>query len=64
MKAINDYIKTYDELMSKINLKDNISEFLKKLSSGERVSVLDLDEEIYKWIKSSDFASKIILKIN
>ena len=64
VKAINDYIKTYDELMSKINLKDNISDFLKKLSSGERVSVLDLDEEIYKWIKSSDFASKIILRIN
>ena len=43
---------------------NNVLDFLKKLTSGERVSVLDMDEEVYKWLKTSGFANKILLKIN
>ena len=64
VNAIKEYIETYDKLMSKLNLKDNVSAFLKKLASGERVSVMDLDEEVYRWIKSSGFANKILLRVN
>lgn len=62
--AIEDYIKTYDELMNKLNLKENVLKFLKKLAAGESVSINDMDNDVYQWIKSSDFANKIMLKIN
>lgn len=64
VKAIDEYIETYDNLMNKLDLKGNVLDFLKKLTSGERVSVLDMDEEVYKWLKTSGFANKILLKIN
>ena len=63
VKAINEYIETYDRLMNKLNLKDNVSAFLKKLASGERVSIADMDDEVYNWIKTSGFSSKILLRI-
>lgn len=63
VKAINEYIETYDNLMNKLNLKDNVSTFLKKLASGERVSIMDMDDEVYNWIKTSGFANKILLKV-
>ena len=63
VKAINDYIETYDNLMNKLNLKDNVSAFLKKLASGERVSIMDMDDDVYNWIKTSGFANKILLKV-
>ena len=64
VKAIDEYIETYDNLMNKLDLKGNVLDFLKSLTSGERVSVLDMDEEVYKWLKTSGFANKILLKIN
>ena len=64
VEAIKEYIKIYDDLMNKLKLKDNVSGFLKKLASGERVSLLDMDEDVYKWIKESGFANKIVLKVN
>lgn len=64
VEAIKEYIKIYDDLMNKLNLKDNVSDFLKKLASGERVSIFDMDDDVYKWIKESGFANKIVLKVN
>lgn len=64
VKAIDEYIETYDKLMNKLELKDNVLKFLKLLTSGERVSVMDMDDEVYKWLKTSEFANKIFLKIN
>lgn len=64
VKAIEEYIDIYEKLINKLNLKENISAFLKKLASGERVSIKDMDDEVYKWIKASDFSNKIILKVN
>lgn len=64
VKAIDEYIETYDKLMNKLDLKGNVLTFLKSLTSGERVSVMDMDEEVYKWLKTSGFANKILLKIN
>lgn len=64
VKAIDEYIETYDKLMNKLDLKDNVLKFLKLLTSGERVSVMDMDDEVYKWLKTSGFANKILLKIN
>ena len=64
VKAIDEYIETYDKLMSKLDFKDNVIKFLKLLTSGERVSVMDMDDEVYKWLKTSGFANKILLKIN
>ena len=64
VNAIKDYIETYDRLMDKLNLKDNVLSFLKKLTSGERVSIMDMEDDVYQWIKTSDFANKILLRIN
>ena len=64
VKAIDEYIETYDKLMNKLDLKENVLTFLKSLTSGEKVSVMDMDDEVYKWLKTSGFANKILLKIN
>ena len=64
VNAIKDYIETYDRLMDKLNLKDHVLAFLKKLTSGERVSIMDMEDDVYQWIKTSDFANKILLRIN
>lgn len=64
VKAIDEYIETYDKLMNKLDLKGNVLTFLKSLTSGEKVSVMDMDDEVYKWLKTSGFANKILLKIN
>ena len=64
VNATKDYIETYDTLMDKLNLKDNVLAFLKKLTSGERVSIMDMEDDAYQWIKTPDFANKILLRIN
>ena len=54
VKAIDEYIETYDNLMNKLDLKGNVLDFLKSLTSGERVSVMDMDEEVYKIIPEKE----------
>lgn len=63
VKAIDEYIETYNSLMTKLNLKENILDFLIKLSSGAQVTISDMDSEVYEWIKKSEFANKITLII-
>lgn len=64
LTAIEEYTKIYNELMNILNLKPEILEFLKKLSSSSSVSIADMSDDVYNWIKTSDFANKIVLKIN
>lgn len=61
--AIEEYVSTYNVLMDKLNLSENILAFLKLLTSGNAVTLNDMNADVYDWIKTSGFASKINLKI-
>lgn len=61
--AIDDYVTTYNGLMDKLSLKDSVLTFLKLLTSGRSVTLNDMNEEVYDWIKNSGFAGKINLGI-
>jgi len=63
IKAIEDYIETYNTLMGKLNLSENVLAFLKLLTSGRTVTLNDMSAEVYEWIKTSGFAGKINIGI-
>lgn len=63
LKAIDEYISTYEVLMSKLNLKDSVLEFLRLLTSGGPVSLRDMSPDVYEWIIASGFAGKINIGI-
>ena len=62
--ALVEYRNIYDTLMSKLNLSENVLEFIKSLTSSNKVTLFDLTPEVFEWIKSSEFAKKITLNIN
>ena len=61
--AINDYITIYSALMDKLDLKDSVLAFIKQLTSGSHVTLSDMNEEVYDWLKKSGFGGKINLNI-
>lgn len=61
--AIDDYVTIYNDLMGKLNLKESVLTFLKLLTSGRSVTLNDMNEEVYEWIKNSGFAGKISIGI-
>lgn len=63
LQAIEDYITTYNSLMSKLDLSDEVMNFLKLLTSGQKVTIADLTPTVYTWIKSSEFVNRISLSI-
>lgn len=63
LKAIDEYVSTYEILMNKLNLKDSVFDFLKLLTSGHPVSLKDMSPDVYKWIIASGFAGKINIGI-
>lgn len=63
INAIDEYKTIYDKLMSELDLKDCILVFLKKFTSSHTITLEDMDEEVYIWIKQYGFASKINLSI-
>ena len=64
VNALTQYRNIYDSLMNKLNLSENILEFIKLLTSGNRVTLVDLTPEVFEWMKSSEFAKKITISIN
>ena len=48
LKAIEDYEVTYNSLMDKLKLKDDVLAFIKLLTSGKPVTLKDLNDEVYE----------------
>lgn len=61
--AINDYVTTYNGLMDKLSLKDSVLTFIKLLTSGRVVTLIDMNQDVFDWLKNSGFAGKINLGI-
>jgi hypothetical protein len=61
--AVSDYIKTYNVLMGKLDLKESVLKFLKLFAQGRTVTLDDMDEEVYAWFRSSDFSRKIMVNM-
>lgn len=62
INAIEVYVNTANALLSKLNLKDSVVEFIKLLTLQKTVTLNDLNDEIYEWIKINGFADKIKLE--
>lgn len=62
VEAIESYLNTANALLSKLNLKDSVVEFIKLLTSQKVVTLTDLNSEIYEWITANGFANKIKLE--
>lgn len=64
LKAISDYVSLANELLDTLNLNDDVLIFLKKLTNSPNGITLDeLDEDVYHWLKDNGFSSKIKLRI-
>lgn len=63
VRTLEEYISTYNVLISKLNLNDSILVFLKLLASGKTVTLNDMSRETYDWIKTSGFDKKISLSV-
>lgn len=59
INAIDDYVKLYESLMNKLQLKESVLIFIKLLTSQKPVTLSDMSDEVYDWIKTSGFAGKI-----
>lgn len=60
--AIQKYINTAHDLLSKLNLKDEVIEFIKILASQKNVTLRDLKPEVYNWMFENGFSDKIRLE--
>lgn len=60
--AIEDYVNTAKALLSKLNLKDCVVEFIKLFTSQGLVTLNELNIEVFEWLKTNGFADKIMLE--
>lgn len=63
IKAIDEYIMIYNELVDKLNLSEDVLRFLKLLTSAQKVTLDNLSIDIFEWLKKSGFSDKITLNI-
>lgn len=58
--AINDYVTTYNGLMDKLSLKDSVMTFIKLLTSGRVVTIIDINQDVFDWLKTLVLQGKSI----
>lgn len=64
LKAIDDYLASYKDLMRELNLSSDVFSFITKLTSKQSVCLDELDEKCLQALKASSFAKKMKIVIS
>lgn len=58
---IQQFVQKCNDIIKEMNIDENIETFLIKVSSENEVTLADIDEEIFEWLKNNDLLKKLKL---